>query len=498
MPRTLDGVKKIKKTSVRKEIKNEFPIKVGKIFNFDGAKTLIKKIPKLERKVNVNPFNNIGNLEQPKVKKPFFSLESRNKNRGEEKKVKAIERKKEIEEGITRIKKEEINQEKKISEEGLKAKKAKAKLKAEKIAGKFKRKADFKKQKILKKQQALESKLQNTKEKSEKVIEKKKEVKLKKEQRKESIKKKINNFSNKLKKSYPKILKISAIILIIFIAIISVLSFLVYKSNIPNDYKLLLIKKLPFPAILVDFQATRYSVYLEDLRLFDDYYEQKAIEANQKKDEINTKEIILEELINKRILENLAKYYHVKIDNQELQDYFTQIANNSGDAGKFIEDISNKYGLTKEIFIKRIIYYQILQEKIKQQFITDDQAHKGADLRINKVLALVAKNRESFEDLARKYSEGMYALKGGDVGYVNIKNMNEKMKEAISGLEKNQVSEVIKEENRYYIVKVYDKKTTRNGEVEYWVKVISINTNYNFDEYLGDRRENAKIKVLVD
>ena len=159
--------------------------------------------------------------------------------------------------------------------------------------------------------------------------------------------------------------------------------------------------------------------------------------------------------------------------------------------------ISNQYGLTKEIFVNRIVYYQVLQEKIKQEFIGDDQAHKGADLRMNKVLALVSKNRESFEDLARKYSEGMYALKGGDVGYVNIKNMNEKMKEAISGLEKNQVSEVIKEEDKYYVVKVYDKKTTRSDEVEYWVKLISINTNYNFDEYLSDRRENARTWVLV-
>ena len=68
---------------------------------------------------------------------------------------------------------------------------------------------------------------------------------------------------------------------------------------------------------------------------------------------------------------------------------------------------------------------------------------------------------------------------------------------AVQNLAAGEVSQVIKEEDKYFIVKVYDRKTNRRQEEEVWLKQITIFTNYDFDEYLADLRARAKIWMLV-
>ena len=303
--------------------------------------------------------------------------------------------------------------------------------------------------------------------------------------REKMIKKWRNNFKAQRKKIAV------GFILLVFILIIlaGASSYVVYTRQPSENIVAVLANKLPFPAAIVNWRPIKYSDYLSESRLLGDYYA-GASGADKK-------QVVLEKLIEHQILKTLAARYGLKLTDQEKEEAFKKFAAANGGLEKFTEKIYNEYGLIKELFIDRIVYYQALREKIKQAFVKDDRLHQSAVLRTDKVEKLLQKNKDDFETLAQKYSEDAHALQGGDIGYIKTSAMSEALKTAAQNLPVGEISPVIKEENKYYIVKAYDKKVNRKQEEEIWLKQITIFTNYDFDEYLADLRAKAKVWVLV-
>ncbi len=59
----------------------------------------------------------------------------------------------------------------------------------------------------------------------------------------------------------------------------------------------------------------------------------------------------------------------------------------------------------------------------------------------------------SFEDAAKKYSMGPNGKNGGDIGYVNPKDLDKKIADKLIELKGNEISDIIKTGNGYMIVK---------------------------------------------
>ena len=503
MPKYIDGVKKIrvKKTNkkispknflaenkkveksasgifyVAKKDKIEKPKeKISKDIELaEETEDFFKKddLPKKENKFK-NKFSKISELAEKRMTRQKEKIAMK-KKQVVMKKEQKVEAEKERLEKIATEKQERTAKQLKIIQEGKKqknqlkrrkglVKKAKAKMRAEKLSLKLDKKEEFKK------------KIEETKKR------KKKQIKL---------------FFINIKKQSKKIFLSLVMGVIILIIILGGLSYPVYNRPITNDLNQVLIRKLPFPAIFIDYRPVRYSQYFDDMRLLGGYYlaEVKLNVSDEEFAEINKNDLVMDKIIEKRLLENLAGKYNIKVERDEIETVFNKLATELGE-DEFIDKIYNSYGLTKKLFNEKIVYYIALEEKIKKFFIEDDTAHKGASLRMGKVEKLLKKNKDNFEDLAQKYSEDIHALKGGDIGYVRLEDMTEKLKQVIAGLNKDDVSEIVKEEDRYYIVKIYDVKEAREGQ-EIWLKKISIFTNYSFDQYLEDLKKEAKIWMLI-
>lgn len=310
--------------------------------------------------------------------------------------------------------------------------------------------------------------------------------------RKKAFAKKIKKIKNYFKQRAKRFALTGAAVVVVLIAVVGGLSYLVYSRPRTDNLVTVLVNRLPWPAMIVNGRPIRYSAYLNELRLWSDYY------ASEVGGEVTDKNrLVREKLVYYNILKKLAVAYGVKINDEEKQAAFKRFAASAGGEEKLIDKIYNEYGLTKETFVDKVVYYQVLAAKIKRTFIADDKLHQGATLRLAKVSALLEKNKDDFETLAQKYSEDIHALQGGDIGYVKTNAMNEALKAAVQNLAAGEVSQVIKEEDKYFIVKVYDRKTNRRQEEEVWLKQITIFTNYDFDEYLADLRARAKIWMLV-
>jgi len=287
---------------------------------------------------------------------------------------------------------------------------------------------------------------------------------------------------------------------VIFIIIFFAIASLAYVLPVKNSLRQLIIYNIPVPAMIINYHPAIYASYIDEERFFSYYYlSQLEITESDKRDASKIlalkNKAVFDHFLEKNILQNLADKYHIKVSSAEKQVAFEKIADGHGGIEKFTESIYNDYGLTKDMFVNNIAYYEALKIKLDEIFITDNSVHKSARMRINNVLKLLSKGN-SFEELAKKYSEDDHALKGGDIGYVKINNISEGLKVAVAKLDVGMTSEILSERDRYYIVKLYDRVKTGADE-EVWLKQISIFTNYSFDEYLQDLKDDAIVWNFV-
>ena len=147
-------------------------------------------------------------------------------------------------------------------------------------------------------------------------------------------------------------------------------------------------------------------------------------------------------------------------------------------------------------------YYEKNPAKFKQpdtvqlRIITTTDEKKAQD-----ILAKI-KAGEDFGDIAYKMSEDPYRVKGGDIGYMHKGRMLAEIEEAAFKLKVGEVSDIVKVENAWFIIKLEDKKPEHmlsfeeiKGELK---KELEKNRIQELKEaWITDLRAKAKIEVLL-
>jgi len=100
------------------------------------------------------------------------------------------------------------------------------------------------------------------------------------------------------------------------------------------------------------------------------------------------------------------------------------------------------------------------------------------------------KGGKDFAELAKEYSEGPTASKGGELGYFKREQMAKPFSDAAFALEPGQVSDVVKTRYGYHLIKVEEKKPASTAPYES-VKEI-------FAQYLKQQKMTEEIKTYVD
>ncbi|MFA6551411.1 MAG: peptidylprolyl isomerase [Patescibacteria group bacterium] len=478
MAKQLDGIKKIQRaapknqTIIAPDIKNE-PEPIFVDAKEDEPAAAKNEFDFFNFKFNL--FNRAALAERAKIRRAERQLKKDQKLQARFRRAEERERAKQ-----EKLAQSAIGRNNFIIKAHTTAAEAQEDLAAEKVRAEKTRRAKTKLQ-AAKFAEKLKTKEEKKKLKAERKI-------LKQKERAKKIKKIAAYFKSHIK----QFIVFAARFVVVILIITAALSYLVYSQKSTGSLVMVLTDKLPFPAVMINYQPVSYASYLKERRLFGDYYVSAAGGENSDKNKIT-----LEKLIEKNIIKQAAKKYGVKLNEQEKEAAFKKFAETNGGEEQLTDKIYNQYGLTKDLFLENIIYYQALREKIKQAFIFDNKLHQGAATRMEKVTGMLGKNKADFETLAQKYSEDVHALQGGDIGYVKTNLMDEQLKTAAQNLNVGEISPVIKEENKYYIVKVYDKKINRNKEEEIWLKQITIFTNYDFESYLADLKAKAKVWVLI-
>ncbi|MBW1981790.1 MAG: peptidylprolyl isomerase [Deltaproteobacteria bacterium] len=119
-----------------------------------------------------------------------------------------------------------------------------------------------------------------------------------------------------------------------------------------------------------------------------------------------------------------------------------------------------------------------------------DDAQKAAALKKIKAVQEKVKKGGDFSALAKEYSEGPSAEKGGDLGYFGRGQMVVPFEKAAFALQPGQVSDVVQTRFGYHLIKVTDKKP--ESQIAY------ADIKERLGNYLKQQKVQQEVKIYVD
>ncbi len=206
------------------------------------------------------------------------------------------------------------------------------------------------------------------------------------------------------------------------------------------------------------------------------------------------KKLILEKLIQYKLIKNELSNYNIKSDDKQVNAYLNSISNNNINSLKsqfllknldydlFLDEIETQFKwrrLIYEKYAKKIIIDEKMinneiEENIKnntsfEEFnISEIEIFASGEKIDKKNLSTIYEtiNKEGFEAAAIKYSISQSSSNKGSLGWINSKSLTKKMYNQLTNIKIGEVTEPIKNQNSFIILKLVDKKKSTNQNID--------------------------------
>ncbi|GMT41685.1 MAG: peptidylprolyl isomerase [bacterium] len=246
---------------------------------------------------------------------------------------------------------------------------------------------------------------------------------------------------------------------------------------------------------------------------------------------------VLENMINTKLLGLDAKAKSVKTDEKKVQEKLDRIKKKYGSEKQFKKFLTEK-NITKSDFLKDVRngvlitdllenhvfnvikiseneargYYMANMKKyenpkmvkarhilIKVALDADEAVKKETIKRVEEILKKY-ENGEKFEDLAKKYSEGPSAPRGGDLGFFRRGVMSKPFEEAAFSMKQGEISGIVNTRFGMHIIKVDEVKEATAIEFDNVKPQIMMDLKIKkkselFKAYMAKLREKADVKI---
>lgn len=247
------------------------------------------------------------------------------------------------------------------------------------------------------------------------------------------------------------------------------------------------------------------------------YLEENIAQGQDKTVDKALKEMVLKNLEQSEIIRQEAKNAGIEIKDEDVNQVLDNMKKQYGGEEAFLEALEKK-GMTED-YLKKNIKNSILQEKLYKHIersvkITNDEVEKYyekhkkdfAEVNVDHILVkskeLAEKikrdldNGAEFRDMAKEYSVDFSSYdNGGSLGYLNKKKMPAEFIQKVFSMGKGEVSDPVKTQLGYHIIKVNDVKDSLEFMRSNLIHELKIEKT---KKELEKIEKNAKIKEYVN
>lgn len=238
-----------------------------------------------------------------------------------------------------------------------------------------------------------------------------------------------------------------------------------------------LTRVVKLPAVSIGFRPLWYNDYLAQLRALRQYNRTLSAETKgvfQAQSEADMIRTTLRKLVRDAATERLLHSYQVSFTSVDVDQAFSAQIEQSGDRTAALNSIDELYGWDGSEYERYVVRSAVAREKLRTYLSFTAPHNQAAERQAKRVLEFVESGAESFEDLARKYSDDAYGVDGGDIGFVTRGQLVDELDAAAFSQDINTVSGLIHTKYGYHIIKVLERKDV-NGQEQAHLLQITIN-----------------------
>lgn len=124
-------------------------------------------------------------------------------------------------------------------------------------------------------------------------------------------------------------------------------------------------KIVPFPAGLVRWQIITYAEYLKDLIALEHFYtRQQTVTGLPAPDKNVLGKAVMDRMVRNIALVRLSQAKKITVRREELAEQFQKTTTQVGGEDDAVRLLQDLYGWDKKIFMDRVLYYFLLEEKL--------------------------------------------------------------------------------------------------------------------------------------
>ena len=300
---------------------------------------------------------------------------------------------------------------------------------------------------------------------------------------------------------HKKILIIGGTVLLICVIFIGVLTY-VFRVDTPLiSYAR---RILHLPAIVVNTTSISMQEIEENTASIKKFYENQdfssygiridfTTEDGQKRLKIQQKRM-LNKLIEDIAIEEMAKKWNITISDEAVKTAMDRPMNEVGTRDSVTENLENLYGWTLDDFGQKVVYGQLLREKVTAKFEQENVATPEMHEKIAQAKKELDDGR-SFVDTAMKYSDGSTASEGGVMGWFASNELQDEIGKKIFAMEKGAYTDVIETQLGLHIVRVNDISEKDNVKLVHVSQIVI--KKQNFAQYLEEWIKKMNVKIFL-
>lgn len=269
--------------------------------------------------------------------------------------------------------------------------------------------------------------------------------------------------------------------LFIFLSVLGllvVLTITVYRLPITNPIVKSVATLIPYPAVIVDRNIITIKDYLIEHEALLKYLETTGMKEKPAQEVLQ--ETILDALVNKTAIRALAMQYGMKIDQQMVDKYYSDVIEAEANEDAFAKELSETFGWNKAEFKKRIIESIVIALQMSNFVATNEEIQSAA--------------KKEIEDVYAKLQAGEEVEKE-DLGYQKLIDLPAEWSVA-KDLPIGGVSEILTNDQGYLILIVIDRiEAGEDSQVKLSAVMVSKKT---LEDLVVEYLESAKVRYFVN
>ncbi len=295
-------------------------------------------------------------------------------------------------------------------------------------------------------------------------------------------------------------MKVAAVVVALVAVVTTVFGVLLYGYHSDNLAVQAVASIIPYPVERVNGDFVTYKSFLFEVNANERAYQNNAKLNNQPATDFNSaegkklvvqiKQHALDKLSSDSLMAHLASQKKVTVSDKNVNDLVNQLYSRYGGKDTLLKTLQQIYGWNLND-LKGVVYKQLLAKAVQDKVTSDPAVDAAAKAKAQDVVKQI-KAGGDFGELAKKYSQASDAASGGDLGFFTKGQLPDELQKAAEALQPGQVSDPVKDQYGYEILKVVEKKD--DGSIH--ALHILIKT-VDFTEYFQNLQNKAKINKYL-